>query len=139
MATRRENVRLSYHSNLAAGLGRDAAAAALLNQELTGLNRRSGNLNRRLPTLTNNVNNLGNALGGVGGNSGLNGSLRQSGNLLDRNSGRLRLWAEAIATIGPALVPIGAVAIPAIAGLAAQLGFAAVAGGLFSGRSIAGF
>ncbi len=129
MATRRENVRLSYHSNLAAGLGRDAAAAALLNQELTGLNRRSGNLNRRLPTLTNNVNNLGNALGGVGGNSGLNGSLRQSGNLLDRNSGRLRLWAEAIATIGPALVPISAVAIPAITGLAAQLGFAAVAGG----------
>lgn len=129
MATRRENVRLSYHSNLAQGLARDAAAAQLLSRELSGLHRRAGNLNSRLPSLTQNVNGLGRALGGVGGNSGLNGSFRQGSNSLNQYTGRLRLLGQAIATIGPAAIPIGAVAVPAITGLASQLGFAAAAGG----------
>lgn len=128
MVTRHENVRLSYHSNLARGLSRDAAAAALLGRELTGLNRRAGNLNNRLPSLTNNVNNLGTALGGING-GGLNGVLNQGGNQLDRYSGRLALLGQALAVIGPAAIPIGAVAIPAVTGLASQLGFAAAAGG----------
>lgn len=129
MVTRHENVRLSYHSNLATGLSRDAAAAALLGRELTGLNRRAGNLNNRLPSLTNNVNGLGSALGDINnllGNGNGNGG---GSNSLNQYTGRLRLLGQAIATIGPAAVPIGAVAIPAITGLAAQLGFAAAAGG----------
>lgn len=53
-------------------------------------------------------------------------STRQVGPDIDRFSGRLRLFADAAAILGPSLVPIGAVAVPAITGLASQLGFAAV-------------
>jgi hypothetical protein len=57
--------------------------------------------------------------------------LNRSGFEVDRMSGRIRLIVDALTLVGPALVPIGAVAVPAIAGLAAQLGFAALAGGSF--------
>lgn len=43
---------------------------------------------------------------------------------IDRFSGRLRLFAEAGATIGPAFVPITAAAVPALAGLTAGIGAA---------------
>ena len=48
---------------------------------------------------------------------------------LDSFSGRLGLVASAIGALGPAAVPITAVAIPAVTGLAQELGFAALAGG----------
>jgi hypothetical protein len=48
---------------------------------------------------------------------------------LDSYSGRLGLVASAIGALGPAAVPITAVAIPAVAGLAQSFGFAAAAGG----------
>lgn len=49
---------------------------------------------------------------------------------IDRFSGRLRLFGEAAATLGPALVPLSAAAVPAIAGLTAGLGAAAGAAGV---------
>lgn len=52
-----------------------------------------------------------------------------TGSQIDRLSGRVRLLAEGFAVLGPSLIPIGAVGIPAISGLASQLGIAAVAGG----------
>lgn len=48
---------------------------------------------------------------------------------IDKYSGRLGLLLNVAAGIGPAFVPIGAVVVPAVAGLASQLGFAAAAGG----------
>lgn len=59
----------------------------------------------------------------------LDRSVDRSGRSIDQYSGRLRLFADAIATIGPATVPIGALAIPAMAGLSAELGFAALGAG----------
>jgi hypothetical protein len=48
---------------------------------------------------------------------------------IDKYSGRLRVLTNVAAGLGPAFVPIGAVAVPAVAGLASELGFAAAAGG----------
>lgn len=48
---------------------------------------------------------------------------------IDKFSGRLGLLLKAATVLGPALIPIGAVGIPAVAGLANQFGFAAVAAG----------
>lgn len=116
MATRRESVRLSYHSNIAAGAGRDAAAIALLNQELERLDGHATRLGRGLGDLGSRTDTLSR-------------QLNRSGSDINRYSGRLRLLAEAVAVLGPGALPIGAVAIPAVAGLAAQLAFAAAAGG----------
>lgn len=59
----------------------------------------------------------------------LGSTLRTSGNDIDRYSGRLELFGQALAALGPAAVPIGAAVVPAIAGLANQLGFAALGAG----------
>jgi hypothetical protein len=48
---------------------------------------------------------------------------------IDRLSGRLGLLVDVAATLGPSLIPIGAVGIPAVTGLASSLGFAVVGGG----------
>jgi hypothetical protein len=53
----------------------------------------------------------------------------RGGNEIDRMSGRLRLMLDAFTLIGPASIPIAAIAVPAIAGLANMLGVAALAGG----------
>lgn len=53
---------------------------------------------------------------------------REGGKSIDRISGRLKVMADLAAILGPAFVPVGAVAVPAVAGLAAQLGFATTAG-----------
>lgn len=54
----------------------------------------------------------------------------QSAKQIDRLSGRMRLLAEAASVLGPGLIPIGAAAVPAIAGLTAGLGAAAGAAGV---------
>ncbi len=48
---------------------------------------------------------------------------------LDRFSGRLGLLRDTALSLGPALVPIGAVGIPAVTGLASALGFTAIGAG----------
>lgn len=56
-------------------------------------------------------------------------SAKKAERSIDKYSGRLGLILKAGAAIVPAFVPIGAVAIPAVAGLVSQLGFAAGAAG----------
>jgi hypothetical protein len=56
-------------------------------------------------------------------------STSRAGNQLDSFSGRAGLVAQGLATIGPAAVPITAVAIPALVGLGAQLGFTTLTAG----------
>lgn len=48
---------------------------------------------------------------------------------IDQLSGRLRIGLDLLAMFGPASVPIGAVAVPALAGLTSQLGFSVLAAG----------
>ena len=117
MTDRRERVVLTLDDRFSAGMTRAAAAAALLNRELDRLDRRR--------------------LGGGGGPGGggsddldrIRRNAQGAGNEIDRLSGRVKILAQTATLIGPAFVPLGAVAIPAVTGLATQLGFAAAAGG----------
>ncbi|HET7388637.1 MAG TPA: hypothetical protein VFJ19_18450, partial [Nocardioidaceae bacterium] len=56
-------------------------------------------------------------------------TMQTSGAEIDRYSGRLRVLGEAVAVLGPGLLPIGAATIPLVTTLANQFGFAALAGG----------
>lgn len=64
------------------------------------------------------ISDLGNTAGG-------------SSREIDRFSGRLGFLLDIAASLGPALVPITAVAIPGVTGLASAFGFAAIGAGTF--------
>lgn len=116
MATRRERVILDAESNIAGVVARDAAAVKLLQKNLDDLDGTSTRTSRSTDNTSRSIAKTGD-------------SSRRAGADIDRYSGRLRLVADLAATLGPGLIPIGAVGIPAVAGLAAQLGFAGLAGG----------
>lgn len=116
MATRRERVVLDLEDHFTAGIARAAAGTALLNRELKSLSRDSVNTRRAVSDIDRPVSDLGRSSG-------------SASREVDKLSGRMRIMADVAAILGPALVPIGAVAVPAIAGMSAQLGFAAVAAG----------
>lgn len=59
----------------------------------------------------------------------VNTAAGRAGPAVDRLSGRMRIFADLIAMIGPGLIPIAAVGIPAITGLAAAAAAGAAAGG----------
>src|SRR5690349_20168813 len=104
---------------MAAVMARDAAAAKLLERSLNDLDGTSARTTRSMSPL-----------GAPNGPVAMTGKQSHTASAqIDRFSGRLRLLADASALLGPALIPIGAVAVPAVAGLAAQFGFAALAGG----------
>jgi hypothetical protein len=54
-------------------------------------------------------------------------SSRSAGQEIDRLEGRTRLLTDAALIAGPSLIPLGSLAVPAVAGLASQFGFAATA------------
>lgn len=54
---------------------------------------------------------------------------RDGGAAIDRLSGRIGLLADALITIGPAAIPISAVAVPAVTTLASSLGFVTLSAG----------
>lgn len=117
MATRHERVVLELDDKFTAGMARAAAAAALLHRELDGINGSIGNgSNSNLSALNKNL-------------SATSRNADQTGNSINRLTGRLGLLADAAITLGPALIPIGAIATEAIGGLATAATAAAVAGG----------
>ena len=116
MATRRERVELDLIDRFTPGVARAAAGTALLNRELRSLSRDSVQTRRSISNIDRDTDHLGRSAG-------------SASHEVDRLSGRMRIVADVAAILGPSLVPIGAVAVPAVAGLAAQFGFAAVAGG----------
>lgn len=120
MATRRERVVLTLDDDFSAGMARAAAATALLNRELGSLSRQEVVNARSSQAFVRDVERMGR--GAKGADSSIN-----------QLTGRLRLFADAAAILGPALVPLGGVAVAGIAGLTSQMGFAAVAGGVLIG------
>lgn len=98
-------------------MARAAAATALVNKELDSLSKNSVQTQRATRQINSNVDGLGKT------------SARAEKDI-DKLSGRLRILGEIGAALGPGLIPIGAVAIPAITGLASSLGFAAVGAGV---------
>lgn len=116
MAVRREKVVLDLEDNLTPGLTRSAVAAKLLERNLKGLDGTSVGAGRGLMQTSRSVD-------------AVNTSFRRGAADIDQFSGRLRLFADAALTIGPALIPIGAIGIPALTGLASAFGFTAVGAG----------
>ena len=114
MAVRRESVRLELDDQFTSQMARAAAATALLRNELDGLNGAGRRVNTS--STTTNINNVAR-------------SADASGQSINQLTGRLGLLADAFLTLGPGLVPIGAVGVQAIGGLAAAATSAAVAGG----------
>lgn len=112
MAVRRERVVLELHDDgFSTKMARNAAATQLLDKSLAGVDGSATGASTSLRSTARDSDDLAR-------------SMRRSGPDIDRFSGRLRLAADAGAVLGPSLVPISAVAIPALTGLAAQLGVA---------------
>jgi hypothetical protein len=116
VATRRERVILELQDDLSGGMVKAAAATKLLDRELDRLSGRAVVTGRASGTACRDIDRIGT-------------SSERAGREVDRLSGRMRILADAVAVLGPSLVPISAVAVPAVTGLASQLGFAAIGAG----------
>lgn len=117
MATRTERVRLILDDQFSTGAARAAVQAALLDKSVDNLGDsadRAGTSTRR----------LGKDI------DASTGAFRKGGADIDVFSGRLKLMAQAGASLGPALLPLTGAAVPAITGLASGLGAAAGAAGV---------
>lgn len=116
MVTRYERVVLELDDRFTTDMARAAAATAVLNKEFDSLSSDSVRTRRSISDIDSQMVALGRTAGG---------STRE----LDRLSGRFRILTDIAAALGPGLIPIAAVGVPAVTGLAASLGFATVAGG----------
>lgn len=94
-------------------------------------NDRLGVTHERLGVVTKDFRDLHQAVAPLNSSSGagsvvaLGRNMDRGGAQIDRYSGRLKLVAQATALIGPAAVPIGAIGVPAVAGLGAAVGVTA--------------
>lgn len=116
MAVRRESVVLSLDDRFSSGMAIAAARTEMLRRELDKLDGSGVRGSRGVDKVTRSTEVMG-------------ASAAKQRNTIDQFSGRLQLLGRVGATLGPALIPVGAVAIPAMAGLAAQFGFAGIAAG----------
>ncbi len=120
MATRHERVVVALQDDLSAGMLKMAGATALLNRELNRLSGQSVTTSRGTAQMTRDIDGMGSAA-------------KRTESQIDKLSGRVRILADVAAVLGPSLIPLGGVGLAGIAGLSAQLGFAAVAGGVLIG------
>ncbi len=132
IADRRESVTLSLSdAGFSTGMVKAAAATALVNKELSSLSRRATTSDKKIEALTSRTALLRKEFDGlptanlVQGMDSVHRSSRDADKSINQLTGRLSLLADAVAILGPGLVPIAAVGVPAISGLAAQMGFAA--------------
>lgn len=121
MAERRESVRLELvDGGFSTGMVKAAASTGLLERALKSLDGTNVVVHERISESATSVD-------------GLSKSSRNADRSINQLTGRLRLFADAAAILGPSLVPLGGVAVAGIAGLASQMGFAAIAGGVLIG------
>lgn len=120
MAVRLEKVVLDLEDRFASGMVKDAAAVALLRRELDNLSGTAVRTSRATSTTERDVDRLGS-------------TSERSGRSIDKLSGRLELFTAALGAVGPAAIPISALAVPAVAGLANQFGIATLAAGTLIG------
>lgn len=116
MAVRNESVRISAIDDFTSPVARMSAAAALFKRQLDDINGTNVDVNRGLIDTARSVNTVGD-------------STRRTSADINQFSGRLRIMADAALTLGPATLPIAAIAVPAITGLASAFGFAAIGAG----------
>jgi hypothetical protein len=116
LAVRRESVVLELDDKFSRGMLAAATTTKALEGALRDLDGSSVDTTRSLDKTSTSTDRLS--------TSAVRGTRS-----IDQFSGRLGILLKIGASLGPALIPIGAVAIPAVAGLANQLGLAAVAAG----------
>ena len=120
MATRRERVVLDLQDDFTPGMMKAAGATALLNRELGRLSGQEIAASRSSQMFVRDIERIGREA------KGADSSINQL-------TGRLRVLGEVAAVLSPALAPLGGVAIAGVAGLANQMGAAAIAGGVLIG------
>lgn len=120
MATRRERVVLDLVDDFTPGMTRAAAATAALNQQLNRLSGQSLATARSSQVFVRDIDRIG-------------ASAKGADSSINQLTGRLRVLGEVAAVLTPALAPLGGVAIAGVAGLANQMGAAALAGGVLIG------
>jgi len=112
VGVRNEVVRLSLEDDgFSTKAAKDAVAIAAIKREIEGVDGSSLRASRSTKTLGDEIEKSG-------------GKTRKASGDLNQFTGRLSALATAGALIGPALLPIGAVAVPAITGLVGGLGAA---------------
>lgn len=116
MAIREEAVRLRLIDDYSGKMSRPIASTALLKSALDDLDGTSVRTTRSLDSIGDT-------------SAKVDRELRRQSASIDQFSGRLRLLAQSAIAVGPALAPLGGVAAAGVAGLASQLGFAALGAG----------
>lgn len=116
MAVRREKVVLELEDHFSNQLTRSIAATKAFEATLDDLDKTSKRTDGSQRRTSQSVDQTGR-------------SAARASREIDRYSGRLRLAVDAVLALGPAAVSTGALALPALAGIAAQLGAIALAGG----------
>lgn len=137
MVTRREKIILEIEDRGSGTLAQMAAQMAALDratQQLSRSSRDSADATDRQSVSLQNLNQHLASHNGLLAQGQRNvvpmvSNTRQLGNEFDRASGRLRQLVDAGLLLGPALIPTAAQAVPAVTGLANQLGIAALAAG----------
>lgn len=121
MAVRRESVRLELQdAGFSTGMVKSAAATGLLEKALKSLDGTNVVIHERISESATQVD-------------GLTKSSNRADRSINQLTGRIRLFADLAATLGPALAPLGGVALAGVAGLASQMGFAAIGAGVLVG------
>ena len=120
IATRYERVVLDLEDRFSGPVLRAAAAAQVLDKSLNDVSGDSVKTQRSVDRTTTSVSRTG-------------AESEKASRSIDKYSGRLGLLVDVATSLGPALVPIGAVGVPAFTGLASQMGFAALAAGTLVG------
>jgi hypothetical protein len=116
LAVRREAVRLELEDDFSRKALQAAVAARALAESVDEIGSNSIAVSKSTRTTSRDFDSL--STSAVRGSSSI-----------DKLSGRLGILLKVAATLGPALIPLGAVGVAGVAGLANQFGFAAIAAG----------
>jgi hypothetical protein len=121
MAVRKESVRLELHdAGFSTGMVKSAAATGMLERALKSLDGTTINVHERISRSATGFDDM-------------RRSARDADGSINQLTGRLRLFADAAAVFGPGMIPVAGTVTAGVAGLASQLGFAAVGAGVLVG------
>lgn len=116
MVERRESVRVDMTGNLTPEMLKAVLATKSLEQTLKSLSGTAVQTSRTSAVITEGLDDQST-------------SARRADQSINQLTGRLRLFADLAAVLTPAIAPVGGVLVAGMAGLANQLGVAALAGG----------
>jgi hypothetical protein len=128
VGTRRERVILDAEDRYSATFVKAAAATAFLKREVAELNRELNQLDRQSISVGVHTRQMADR-----DLPAVRRQADQTGNSIDKLSGRLGLMAKGIGALGPTISPLSTAAVAGLAGIASEAGFAAIALGVLVG------